>query len=290
MLPSRMAHLLCLGLAASMLLTGCNLPTLELPVDAGPAASATIAALATQVRATLVGLPTPVVSPVTTDSPTLVGDSPTPPPTATFTPSPTNVSPTARVNENTNCREGPGVIYDHEFTALKGSELPIIGRTTVVDYVIVGIPGQPGETCWLWTRYVSIVGSLDALPLSTPPPTPTPSLSFTLSYSYLEGCVGWDPGFKVVNTGNVTFKSAKIEVEDNDTSTTVDDVTDVFDKRSGCAVGTSIPELDPGDTGYVYANSFLYDPTGHDLDVKVTLCTGTGLTGQCISRTTDATP
>ena len=33
-----------------------------------------------------------------------------------------------------------------------------------------------------------------------------------------------------------------------------------------------------------------YDPTGHALDVKVTLCTGPGLAVECISKTLDATP
>jgi hypothetical protein len=246
----------------------------------------------------------PQPSPLAPTPPGEEAASPTPPeaveatatvvPPATETPvptlAPTDVPPAARVQENTNCRTGPLTIFDQVFTALKGTEWPIVGRTTLPDYVIIEVPDHPGETCWLWTRYVQVVGDLSTLPLFTPPPTPTPSAAFTLSYAYLEGCVGWDPGFKVVNTGSVPFKSAHITAKDNDTSTTVQQSIDVFDKRNGCAINTAIPVLNPGKTGYVYANTFVYDPSGHDLEVTVKLCSGPGLTGTCVSRSVSASP
>ncbi|HSB91411.1 MAG TPA: hypothetical protein VLD63_15450 [Anaerolineales bacterium] len=271
-----------LSLIVAASLGACNLPLGLLGPSSDGAATQTLAALATQVQATLVGLPTPAeVTAVPSATPIPPGE---PSATPTIPPSPTAVSPVARVNENTNCRTGPGTIYDHDYTALKGSALDIVGQSSVPEYVIVAVPGEPGHTCWLWTRYVTVEGDLSRLPVSTPPPTPTPSLGFTLSYSYMEGCVGWDPGFKVVNTGNVAFLSGKVKAKDTDTDTTESDTTDVFDKRNGCAVDHSIPQLDPGDTGYIYANSFLYDPTGNDFEATVTLCTGPGLTGQCITK------
>ena len=42
----------------------------------------------------------------------------------------------------------------------------------------------------------------------------------------------------------------------------ITDSTDVFDKRNGCVIDTSIPKFEPGVTGYVYANTLVDDPTG----------------------------
>ena len=278
----RSAVSILLATAMVSMLAACNFQFTRPAGEADRASTETLAALATQVAGTLRAVP-PAPS-----------DTPIPPASETPTPPPTSIPPTqeamARVNENTNCRTGPGTVFDHDYTALKGSALIIVGRTTVSDYVIVEIPGEPGHTCWLWTRYVDLSGDLSSLPVSTPPPTPTPGLQFTISYAYLEGCVGWDPGFKVVNTGSVTFRSEQITAKDTVTLMTTTDSGDVFDKRNGCTVETAIPVLDPGMTGYVYANTLVADPTGHALEVTVKLCTGPGLSGTCVSQSITATP
>jgi hypothetical protein len=278
----RSAISILLVTAMVSMLAACNLQFALPAGEVDRASTETLAALATQVAGTLQAVaPEP-------------SDTPIPPASDTPTPPPTSIPPTqeamARVNENTNCRTGPGTVYDHDFTALKGSALRIVGRSTVPDYVIVEIPGEPGHTCHLWTRYVDVSGDLSSLPVSTPPPTPTPGLQFTISYAYLEGCVGWDPGFKVVNTGGVTFRSQQTKAKDTVTLMTTQDSGDVFDKRNGCLVDTSIPMLDPGMTGYVYANTLVADPTGHALEVTVKLCTGPGLSGTCVSQSITATP
>jgi hypothetical protein len=285
MAPSHRFAISAILTVASIVLAACNFPLGPAPDSA---ATATLESLATEVQATLVGVPTPIDQPTPPDQPTPADTptpvaSPTPVPTATIEPA------RAHVNENTNCRSGPGVVYDHVYTALAGSDLVIVGRSTVADYVIVQIPGELG-TCWLWTRYVVVSGDLSSLPISTPPPTPTPGVQFDLSYGYIDSCVGWDPGFKVVNTGSATFRSSKIVVEDTVTSTDQEYINDRFDRTNGCIVQTSIPTLGPGDTGWVYAYSFLYDPTGHELEATVTLCTGPALGGTCVSRTITATP
>ena len=274
---------LLITLIATTSLAACNLQLIAPGGVIDQAATQTLAALATQVQATLVGVPTEVSS-----------ATPVPPAEATDTPvptlSPTAVRLTAHVDDDTHCRTGPGVIYNSDYTAPAGTELEIVGRSSVPEYVIVEVPGEPGHTCWLWTRYVTVIGDLSGLPVSTPPPTPTPSPGFTFSYSYMEGCVGWDPGFKVVNTGSVTFHSARVQAKDTTTATTITNSTDLFDKRNGCAIDTAIPKLEPGATGYVYANSFIYDPTGNDFEATIKLCTGAGLTGTCVSKSITFTP
>jgi hypothetical protein len=292
--PFRSAALL--GLLA-ILISACGPTGLLLP-GSKPAreATQTMQAVATEAQATLnaASQPTPAEADTATSGPPSAtataapSDTPAATPTSADTATPT--VPMAHVNQNTNCRTGPGTIFDLHYTAGAGTDLTIVGRTTLSDYVIVNDPNHAGQTCWLWLRYVDISGDLSVLPLSTPPPTPTPSIGFSASYSYMEGCVGWDPGFKIQNTGSLTLKSVSVTVKDNDTGTSESFSADNFDKLGGCPVANSIPKLDPGDTGYAYAHSFAYDPSGHSMHATIKVCSDTGLGGTCASRSFDFTP
>ncbi len=255
-------------------------------IVAGQTSTAAVLSAAGTLAASLV--PAATSTPEATATPEF---SATPSATPTSTETPTPSVPLAALTQNTNCRSGPLAVYDLIRTFLTGEMAQITGKDAAGDYWYVTDPGQPGKDCWLWGRYVTVSGDTSNVPVFTPPPTPTPSLGFTLSYSYMEaGCpFGFAPGFQVVNTGSVTFKSGKIKAEDTVQNETVENSTDVFDKRSGCVgVDTSIPDLDPGDTGYIYGNSFS-DPFGHEMQVTVTLCTGPGQTGQCVSKTLNFT-
>jgi hypothetical protein len=224
------------------------------------------------------------VAPVETPSPTLVPDTPTPNPTDI------PIVPYALINQNTNCRSGPGTVFDLLYIALIGDKLPIIRISTLVDYVLIEIPGKPGELCWLWTNFAQLMGNYQALPVSTPPPTPTPEVNFKVVYDYMDGCVGWDPAFKLTNNGDVTFKSYYVTVTDTVTSVTYDHTASNFDKTSGCPVVQAIPQLDPGMTGWAHAYSFLYDPAGNQMTGSIKLCTGTALGGTCVTKSLSFVP
>jgi hypothetical protein len=172
-------------LIALLLLVGCNTATPNPTADLGPAITQTFQAVATQVQLTLAAIPTPfplpinnpalptmTPLPVVTFTPAATG---TPTLTATITPTPTNAVPIAHVNQNTYCRTGPGAYFRSVFIASVGDNLKIVSATTLNSYVIVEDPGAPGLTCWIWTQYVEIRGSLAGLPVVTPPPTPTPT-------------------------------------------------------------------------------------------------------------------
>lgn len=285
-----------LGLSA-ILISACGPAGLLLP-GSKPAreATQTMQAVATEAQATLnaASQPTPADAGTATSAPPQASATPAPTdtPAATATPADTATPtiPMAHVNQNTNCRTGPGTVYDLRYTAGAGSNLTIVGRTTISDYVIVNDPNHAGQTCWLWLRYVDVSGDISGLPLSTPPPTPTPSIGFSASYSYMEGCVGWDPGFKIENTGSLTLKSVSVTVKDKDTGTSESFSADNFDKLGGCPVATSIPKLEPGDTGYAYAHSFAYDPSGHSMNATIKVCSEAGLAGTCASHSFDFTP
>jgi hypothetical protein len=280
--------LIGLLLAAVALLSACGLQTSQ---QAAIDATLTMNALDALVQATLAAReptqPAPPQAPASqtnTPEPSLPQDTPTPTPTTG-----TN-NPFALVNQDTNCRSGPGTVYDLTYAALTDAKLNIVAGSTVPEYVVVEIPGKPGQTCWLWTRYVSINGDISGLAKRSPPPTPTPSVDFTLQYSGVNSCVGWGIGFKLVNTGGFTLKSYKVSVEDTDTSLTISQSADDFDKHNGCLVDTSIPELNPGDKGYAYAYDFAYDPAGHNLKGKVTACTEPGLGGSCSTKSVNFEP
>jgi hypothetical protein len=230
--------------------------------------------------------PQPPASPDPTATPTVTVVPDTPTPTQSDTP----VAPMALINQNTNCRSGPGTVYDLLYIALIGEELPIIRNSTLVDYVLVEIPGKPGKLCWLWTNYAQLFGDYQSLQKSTPPPTPTPVIDFDVVFSYVDSCVGWDPGFKLTNIGDVTFRSYFIMVTDTVTSMSMDHTADIFDKTSGCPIAQSIPQLDPGMTGYAYAYSFPNNPAGHAMTGSIKLCTGTGLGGTCLTKALSFTP
>jgi hypothetical protein len=173
---------------------------------------------------------------------------------------------------------------------MAGDELPIRRISTLTNYVLVEIPGKPGELCWLWTNYSELHGDYASLPVSTPPPTPTPVIDFNVFYDYMDGCVGWDPAFKLTNIGVVTFKSYYVSLKDSATSMTQDHTSDNFDETSGCPIVTSIPQLDPGMTGWAHVYSFPYNPTGNSMTGSIKLCTGAGLSGNCVTKSLSFTP
>ena len=97
--------------------------------------------------------------------------------TQTQTLTPTESIPMVSVSVDTNCRMGPGRIYDWIGALLVGEEAEVVGLSTDGEYWVVKNPDQSGE-CWLWANYASVAGSTSGLPVYTPPPTPTPVIEW----------------------------------------------------------------------------------------------------------------
>jgi len=102
--------------------------------------------------------------------------------TQTMTLTPTDTKPMISVSVDTNCRTGPGKIYDWIGALLVGEEAEIVGRTTDSQYWVVKNPDKAGE-CWLWSNYATVTGPTTDLPLYTPPPTPTPVIVWAGSWT-----------------------------------------------------------------------------------------------------------
>lgn len=124
------------------------------------------------------GQPSPTVQ-IPTDTQTItITSSEVITPTATISPTisltATFEIPMVSVSMNTNCRTGPGTIYDYIGGLLVGEQAEVVGRFGDGKYWIIKNPDRLGE-CWLWGEYATVSGSTLQLPEYTQPPTPTPT-------------------------------------------------------------------------------------------------------------------
>jgi len=102
-------------------------------------------------------------------------------PTIPYTP--TSSIPVVTVSVGTNCREGPGIIYNLLDGLMVGEQAQIVKLAPAgVDYVVIQRPHGPGE-CWLWLQYATITGDTGQLPLAIIPPTPTPTATATSTFT-----------------------------------------------------------------------------------------------------------
>ena len=140
-------------------------------------AGATVQAIQSQeAQATLLAsIPSPTFTP---GPPTL-----TPTPTHTSTPA----VPTIAVSLDTNCRVGPGKVYDMVGALLVGETTEILARGSVPNYWVVDNPDYPGHECWLWGKYATVSGNTSHLPIRSAAPTPTPAPGSIRGYVYIDG-------------------------------------------------------------------------------------------------------
>lgn len=218
----------------------------------------------------------------------------------TFTPAPT-ISPTAEftstpsiplitVSVNTNCRVGPGKVYEPPVGGLLvGQTGEIYGKNAAGTYWYIRLPNS-NTYCWVTGEYATVVGNTAVLPVFTPPPTPTPPPSFDLAYAGLDSCVGWWIEVKLKNTGPVAFLSYAMTVRDIDTAVTLTASGNGFTDLGGCLTSSIVASLTPGESYTLSGPAFAYDPSGHRIRAAVTLCTQANQGGQCVSQTIEFKP
>lgn len=265
-------------------------PTQE-PNILGTAVAETIAAGLTQNAEPIIpntGLGTP------TATQTFTPELPTLTPTSTLSPTPvftsTPLVPLISVSVPTNCRVGPGKVYDRVGALLVGETAEVVGRDPTGNYWYIRNPDQSNDFCWLWGEYATLTGNYTVLPMFTPPPTPTPSPAFEISYNGKDTCTGWWVDLALENTGGITFRSMSITVKDTVLGTKLSSSADDFTEVDGCAGLFSKNTLEPGNTRVVSAPAFDYDPTGNKIRATVTLCSNKGLNGMCVTKSIAFTP
>lgn len=233
--------------------------------------------------------------------------SPTAPTLPTVTASPTDTAVPAQsatpaftpgvaqlyVSVPTNCRLGPSVYYTRVGGLQLGQVANIVGRNATGDYWVIRNPQRASEICWLWGQYAVVSGDTSGLPVFSAPPLPTPTPDVTISLSGVETCQDtgtWWPELAVKNTGGVTFESFFMTLTDTNTGTALSVYQDDFIDRNGCRSRENQGSLDPQDTFIISAPAFSYDPSGHPMHSRITLCTGHNQSGTCITQNFDFTP
>ena len=278
-----------LFLAAVLLIVSlaCVLPSTATPDPnfINTAIAQTIAAGVTQASPSDV----PIILESPTITQTFTPELPTLTPTETLTPTlaftSTPLVPLISVSVATNCRVGPGRQYDRVGALLVSEVAEVYGRDPTGAYWYIRNPDSGSEFCWLWGEYATLVGNISALPVYTPPPTPTPAPDFKAIYVGRDTCTGgWWVEFELENTGGIQFKSISLTVRDVNTNIVLSMYADGFTDRDGCSTSVTRDNLNPGVARIVSSPTFSYDPAGHEVHATITVCSGLGQTGICISK------
>ena len=230
-------------------------------------------------------------------------------PTLTLTPEPL-FTPTAEgvwlsVSQNTNCRSGPGGIYELMGTVNQGQRVQAVARNPWDDYYLVNVPTIYGQKCWLWNRYATIEGDIQVLPVYTPQPTPTVNATATnttapagFTVSFLDVQVNgplYGIQLYITNTGNLIWRSVKVVLRDNTNSLTSTHTSDTFRGTDGGVIDVANEQ---GDLVYgegsrvacVNPGQLNYNPAGRSFTATVTLYANDGLTGTSQTQTITFTP
>ncbi|HMZ43647.1 MAG TPA: hypothetical protein PLI15_11360 [Anaerolineales bacterium] len=248
-------------------------------------------------------------------TPPTIQDTPTLVPTLTFTPEPPTATPTPTVvptlpftptaetpfitvSVDTNCRSGPGKVYDVVGALLVGEFAEVFGRDPSNNYwYILNPDSNDPEFCWVWGKYATLTGPAMLAPVFTPPPTPTatatslPTPKFTVEYTSMDSCNGfWWVELKLKNTGGIPFKSVNISIRDKVTDVVVSDTADGFINLDDCQTKSAKEILGIGETFTISTPAFKYNPESHRLFVTITLCSDKGQQGTCATEKIDFEP
>jgi hypothetical protein len=275
-------------------------------VDAAVHGTLAACAAACGAESTATTAPQISATPSATESQTLTPSATPPPtetPTATISPttivinSPTSSVPMISVSVPTNCRSGPGKVYALEGALLVGEVAQVLGRDPTSNYWYIPNPDSPGDYCWVWGEYATISGYIGAVPMFTPPPTPLPTMTpppapgFGVSYDGLLGCSGsWWAQMEIENTGALTFRSMEFSLIDQALDTEDIGESDGFVYRPNCSSSSSKETLVPGASLLISSPKLSNDPDGHKMRAHITLCSETGLDGQCVTVTHNFKP
>ncbi len=216
-------------------------------------------------------------------------ETPTNTPTITDTPTPD----VARVyaSANTNCRTGQGTYFPWLVTIQQGETPEAVGIDTSGDYWYVRRPDVPSQFCWMWGKYATPQGPWQSLPVYTPIPTPTPGFDFQVSYVNVTQCMSnWLVQFQIDNNGSETLESWKSSGTDNSGSlVNSPNQQDEFYFFDHCTLISKQVDLTPGEGSY-FNVVFNDDSTGHNLTVRIKVCTEDGMAGKCLKKEFDITP
>lgn len=267
---TRILRLSCLLVIAALVLSACNMPASPAEVEVTPS-------MEHMEEATLAS--TVAVTPSETPTATLTLE-----PSATSTPEP----PRAEVVRESNCRIGPGGLYDLVAKYQVGQMLNVVAKDLGGGYWFVQNPEKLEEQCYLLAQNIRISGDTNVLPKFTPLPSPTAAPYFEVSFKKFDTCENRDYViFNIENLGSFAFRSAYIRVINQKSGESVEQAFNAFDLKAKCVLIKNIAPLDPGKSGYVYSPKFKWSGHGEKLRVIIMACTEKNLKGSCVTRTVD---
>lgn len=225
--------------------------------------------------------------------------TPRPSPTITLTPTPlTGLWLT--FDQDTNCRYGPGTSYGISATIGAGERLQAIAQSEDGEFYYVRYFDTSNHYCWVWKQTAYQSGTTNIVPVYTVQPTNTPTITptsdagFTVKYNSLQTCSSeYSLLLTVTNTGYLTWQSIKIVIVDATAGVTDTHTSNKFTGYSGCSISQDQADLTTGEYGLVSNYSpgqFTYDPTGHTLNVAVSLYSEDGNTGTVMTKSFTFTP
>ena len=264
-------------------LLACVLPGTTAPAPVDPNAFNTSVAQAISARQTESALKNPPTVTLTSipNTPTLTF-TPLVSPTSDYTATPS--IPMISVSEDTNCRTGPGKLYERVGILLVGETAEIVGLEARGEYWLIRNPDEGPEFCWVWGEYATISGNTFTLIIHTAPPPP--ESNFTLAFDTIKSCSIWWADLKLTNASDALFTSITIILRD----TSTDPVTEArldsneFTHNQGCGAPLKTDTLVGGAAITVSSPAFSYNPSGHNLNAKVTICTDANQKGTCLTR------
>jgi hypothetical protein len=174
----RLLYILGLAMLGLFLSSACLWPTAATSSDLAGAVTQTWEALSAFGQQATEAPPQPVDESATEEEAA---------PTMGSTPGP----PMMSVSVDTNCRSGPGLLYDYLGALMTYEQAEVLAIGSEPGFWVIENPDNPGTECWVGEQYASIQGDTTGLPIRTPPPTATPEVPDTTPGS-ISGFVYFD--------------------------------------------------------------------------------------------------
>lgn len=233
---------------------------------------------------------TQVAAIVTDAFATLLAGTPSETPTPTLTPTleatPTLENLKMSVSTDTNCRQGPGQVYDYLGGLQVGETAEPLARDPSGLYYYILNPDGSGY-CWVWGRYATFNRETNFLPVYTPPATPTPTPDFSLAFEAIEGCVDLNMvELAVTNTGMVTWESYSMTMHNDTHGQSQTNSDNQFADTHACGAIITGQRIEPGQTQLISNTPFMhFIPSGDTFTATVKMCSLDNLAGVCLTKT-----
>ncbi|MGB8251862.1 MAG: hypothetical protein WCF08_01490 [Anaerolineaceae bacterium] len=171
-------RIICLSSLLVVMAAACNIPAIQVGEKNGTVSVGTTIVEKTFISSTTSLEKSPAIGTdaiFTADKTVMVA--------VTITPSqltPSSQTATITSTEDTNCRKGPGVMYEKVGELLVGQTSEAVAKYQNGKFWLIKNPANPAQECWVQGATTNVTGSIANLPEATPPATPDVTLNLTI--------------------------------------------------------------------------------------------------------------